>query len=178
MSRIGKQAVTIPEKTDVTVSDGVVSVKGPLGELTQDIHPLVDVAVSDGEVTVTPKNDTKLARSLWGTFSSIINNMVQGVNTPFRKKLVIEGVGYRGEMKGNQLVLTVGYSHPVELDVPEGLTVSVEKNEITIEGPDKEAVGEFAAVIRAKKKPEPYKGKGIRYEDEVVRRKQGKRAVT
>lgn len=177
MSRVGKQIIAIPEKTEVTVADGVVTVKGPLGELSKELHSLVTVTVADGNVTVSPNEETIEAQALWGTFASHIKNMVQGVNEAFVKKLVIEGVGYRAEMKGTDLVLNVGYSHPVELSVPEGLTVTVEKNEITISGSNKEDVGQFAAVVRSKKKPEPYKGKGIRYSDEVVRRKQGKKAV-
>ena len=178
MSRIGKQQIIIPEKTTVTVAEGTVVVKGPLGELTKPVHGAVTVAVQDNEVTVTPNDESKLAQALWGTYGSHLVNMIGGVNKAYEKKLVIEGVGYRAEASGNKLTMTVGFSHPVVMEAPEGVTVAVEKNVITISGPDKEAVGQFAASIRAKKKPEPYKGKGIRYEDEVVRRKQGKKAVT
>lgn len=177
MSRIGKQSVVIPEKTEVTVEGPVVSVKGPLGELSRDIHPAVTVAVEEGEVVVTPKDESQLAQALWGTFSSHVKNMVAGVNEAFQKKLVVEGVGYRVSLSGKNLELLVGFSHPVVLEVPENITVEVEKNTITVSGADKEKVGQFAAEIRAVKKPEPYKGKGIRYEDEVVRRKQGKKTV-
>lgn len=177
MSRIGKQTITIPQGTEVTVGDGVVTVKGPKGELTRSFRSDVEISVADSAVTLNTTRDTILARSLWGTYASHVVNMIQGVNTPYEKKLIIEGVGYKGEVQGNDVILNVGFSHPVKLTAPEGVTASIEKNVITISGPDKEKVGQFSAEIRAKKKPEPYKGKGIRYDDEVVRRKQGKRAV-
>lgn len=178
MSRIGKQTITIPEKTEVTVLDNSVSVKGPLGTLSKNFRPDISISIKDGEVMVNPTNDTLLAKALWGTYASHISNMIKGVNKEYGKKLVIEGIGYRSELEGNTLVLSVGFSHKVKLTIPEGLTLSVEKNVISINGIDKELVGQFSAEIRSVKKPEPYKGKGIRYEDEVVRRKQGKRAVT
>lgn len=178
MSRIGKNPIEIPANTDVSVSDGVITVKGPKGELTRPTHPAVSIEVADGTATVAPTNNGQLARALWGTYASHIRNMIAGVTEEFEKKLVIEGVGYRGEVSGNTVVLTVGYSHAVELPIPEGVSVDIQKNEITIRGADKDVVGQFAANIRATRKPEPYKGKGIRYGDEVVRRKQGKRAVT
>jgi len=177
MSRIGKLPIEIPAGTDVSVSDGVVVVKGRGGELTKKLHSFVSVTVEDGQAVVSPANESRLSNALWGTFSSHLRNMVSGVNEPFVKKLVVEGVGYKVDLSGNKLVLNVGFSHPVEIQVPDGITVAVEKNAITISGIDKEAVGQFAAQVRSKKKPEPYKGKGIRYEDEVVRRKQGKRSV-
>lgn len=177
MSRIGKQNIIIPDKTEVTVADGVVTVKGPNGVLSRSFRSDVDIKVDDGAVKVTPTRDTILARSLWGTYASHVVNMIQGVNTPYEKKLVIEGVGYKGEVSNGNVVLNVGFSHPVTLPIPEGITAIFEKNVISISGPDKEKVGQFTAEIRAKKKPEPYKGKGIRYDDEVVRRKQGKKAV-
>jgi large subunit ribosomal protein L6 len=179
MSRVGKQIIEIPEKTEVLVEDGTIRVRGPLGELDCAFRSSdVDVTVADRTVTVSPKRNSKPVRSLWGTYASHIKNMVRGVNEPFVKKLVVEGIGYRVEVSGDNLVLSVGYSHPVRIPIPKELTVSVEKNEITISGSDKELVGAFAASTRARKKPEPYKGKGIRYKDETVRRKQGKRAVT
>jgi len=178
MSRIGKQQIEIPTKTEVKVSDNEVHVKGPLGELSRVFRPAdVSVSVSENAVLVKPKRETKISRSLWGTYASHIKNMISGVNEPFVKKLIVEGVGYRVEVSGSNLVLSVGYSHPVSVKIPEGVSVAVEKNVITVSGPNKEVVGEFAANVRSKKKPEPYKGKGIRYDDEVVRRKQGKRAV-
>ncbi len=178
MSRIGKQSIVIPEKTEVKVSESEIFVKGPQGELSRMFRGAdVEINVKDKEVFVTPKRSTKISRSLWGTYASHIRNMISGVNEPFIKKLVVEGVGYRVEVSGVNIVLSVGYSHQVMIPISESLTVSVEKNEITITGSDKEEVGEFAAKVRAVRKPEPYKGKGIRYIDEVVRRKQGKRAV-
>lgn len=178
MSRIGKTPIEIPAGTEVSVADGMVAVKGKGGELKKEIHNAVTISVQDGQVVVAPVNDSRLATSLWGTFASHVKNMVSGVNEPFVKKLVVEGVGYKADVSGNKIVLNVGFSHPVEIEIPEGITATVEKNEITISGIDKESVGQFAAQVRAKKKPEPYKGKGIRYDNEVVRRKQGKRSVT
>lgn len=177
MTRIGKQPITIPSGTEVSVADGVVSVKGKKGELTRRLHSDVSVAVDGETVTVNPVNDSNRAYALWGTFASHVRNMVQGVNEPFCKKLVVEGVGYRVELAGKTLKLLVGFSHPIELTVPDALDVSVEKNEITVCGIDKEQVGQFAAEIRSRKTPEPYKGKGIRYHDETPRRKQGKKSA-
>lgn len=177
MSRIGKRPITIPEKTEVTVSDSVVTVKGPLGELKKEIHPFVTVVVEDGSVTVSPNNETRFARALWGTFASHVHNMCSGVNTPYSKKLILDGVGYRMAVSGNTLTLNVGFSHQVDMVIPEGVTATVEKNELTISGIDKDVVGQFAANVRAVKKPEPYKGKGFHYDDEVILRKQGKKAA-
>lgn len=177
MSRIGKQIIAIPEKTEVTHSGNVVTVKGPQGELTRSFKNVVAINIEGNEITLAPENESKEARSLWGTYASHIKNMVDGVNEHFSKKLVVEGVGYRVELKGTDLVLNVGFSHPVEIKAPEGITFGVEKNEITVSGANKEVVGRIAAEIRAVKKPEPYKGKGIRYSDEVVRRKEGKKSV-
>ena len=177
MSRIGKNAITIPDKTTVAVADGVLTVTGPLGELSKSVHSSVVVEVAGSEVTVTPVHTSKLARSLWGTFASHIRNMIAGVNTHYEKKLELQGVGYRVELQGTTLKFSVGFSHPVIVEVPAEVTVVVEKNTITVSGIDKEKVGQFAANIRAIKKPEPYKGKGIRYVGEHVRQKQGKKAV-
>jgi len=179
MSRLGKKPIVVPEKTAVSVGDGVISVKGPHGELSRSFLPKrVGIEVREEGIVLEPKGNSKESQVLWGTYSSHVRNMITGVNEPFVKKLVLEGVGYKVDMQGNDLVLSVGFSHQVKMPVPQGITVTVEKNNITISGIDKEEVGQFAAVIRAVKKPEPYKGKGIRYENEVVRRKQGKRAVT
>lgn len=177
MSRIGKRPITLPGNTEITVSDDTVRVKGPKGELTRRLHPLISVEVLGSEVKVSPKKETLESRALWGTFSSHITNMVSGVNTPFEKKLVLEGIGFKSEVKGNEIHLALGFSHPVVLTIPEGLTVTAEKNLITISGIDKELVGSFAAEVRSLKKPEPYKGKGMRYDGEVIRRKQGKKSV-
>lgn len=178
MSRLGKKPIEIPQNTEVTVNDDVVVVKGPLGELSQEYNSrLVDIKVEDGSVITVPKKKTIEANSLWGTYSSLIRTMVEGVNKEFEIKLIIEGVGFKAELKEETIVLNVGFSHSVEMKVPEGLKASVEKEVITISGIDKQKVGQFAADIRAVKKPEPYKGKGIRYEDEIVQRKEGKKAV-
>lgn len=177
MTRIGKQPIHIPEKTEVDFQDDHVNVKGPRGELSRTVHGDVEISVSEGVVEVKPTSLSLRARALWGTYASHIRNMIEGVNKGFEKRLVIEGVGYRASVSGDVLTLNVGFSHPVEKKIPEGIDVSVEKNTISISGIDKEHVGAFAAEIRAVRKPEPYKGKGIRYEDEVVRRKQGKKAA-
>jgi len=176
MSRIGKQPIVIPSGTEVTISDGVIAVKGKGGELRKQLHKDVVVTTEGDSVTVTPANESRIAQALWGTFASHIRNMIAGANDPFEKKLLVEGVGFKANLNGSKLVLDVGFSHSIEMEVPADLEVSVEKNEITIKGIDKEKVGQFAADVRASKKPEPYKGKGIRYNDEVVRRKEGKRA--
>ncbi len=176
MSRVGKKELTIPAGTEVTVADGVVSVKGSKGIITKQLHKEVTVSVDGGIVRVAPNNDTILARALWGTFASHIENMLRGVTEGFTKQLEIEGVGYRANMAGNALELLVGFSHPVKMELPEGLTVTVEKNLITVSGIDKEVVGQFAANVRAVKPPEPYKGKGIHYVGEYIIRKEGKKA--
>jgi large subunit ribosomal protein L6 len=177
MSRIGKNAIAIPEKTDVSVGNGAVTVKGPLGSISKPVHSMVTISVADGKVSVVPQNTSKLARSLWGTFASHIKNMIAGVNKKYERKLTLEGIGYRVELQGKNLKFLVGFSHPVLLPVPEGIDVVVEKNQMTVSGIDKDKVGQFAADIRSVKKPEPYKGKGIRYEGEYVRQKQGKKAA-
>lgn len=177
MSRIGKLAITIPAGTDVSVSPDAITVKGKGGTLTRTMHPAVKVSVANGTAAVEPANESRLARALWGTYASHLKNMIEGVNTPFVKKLQIEGIGYKAEVSGKNLKLALGFSHPVLVAIPEGVTAVVEKNIVSISGPDKEAVGQFAASVRELKKPEPYKGKGIRYEGEVVRQKQGKKAA-
>lgn len=178
MSRIGKQIIEIPQGVTVTVVDGAVKVKGPKGELQRDVHPLVDVVVAENNVTVSvKKEEDKKERSLWGTFASHIKNMVEGVTNGFKKDLEINGVGYRVAKQGSDLKIEVGFSHPVIFKVPAGITADVEKNTISVSGIDKELVGHTAAEIRRIKKPEPYKGKGIKYVDEVIRRKAGKTAA-
>lgn len=177
MSRIGKKPVELPSKTEVTVTDGVLTVKGPLGVLTKDIHPSIAVSIEGNVVQVSPKNETRLARALWGTFASHVQNMIAGVNKAYEKKLVLDGIGYKMAVAGQELTLSVGFSHKVIMFIPEGVTATVEKNVLTISGIDKEVVGQFSANVRAKKKPEPYKGKGFHYSDEVILRKQGKKAA-
>lgn len=178
MSRIGKRAISIPSGTEVVVSDSTVTVKAKGGTLKRPVHPEVVISVANGEVAVRPARETRLARALWGTYAAHVRNMIEGVNHPFVKKLLVEGIGYKAELAGKQLKLAIGFSHPVLIAIPDGLTVAVDKNIITVSGADKEQVGQFSASVRAVKKPEPYKGKGIRYEDETVRRKQGKKAAT
>ena len=175
LSRLARKPIAVG-KAEVSVNAGMLTVKGPKGTLEMRVHPTVSINVGSEGVTVTPNDRSRLARALVGTFSAHVRNMVRGVETPYERKLVLEGVGYRAEVKGTQVVLTVGFSHPVMLDIPEGVTAVVEKNVITLTGINKEVVGQFAANIRRVKPPEPYLGKGIRYEGEVVRRKQGKRA--
>lgn len=177
MSRIGKRPIEIPKNTEVSVSGDVVTVKGPQGTLSKEIHPYILITVEGNTVVVSPKNDTRLAKALWGTFASHVQNMCKGVNEPYKKRLILDGIGYRMAVSGNIITLSVGFSHKVEMKVPDGLTASVEKNELTITGVDKDAVGQFAANVRAVKKPEPYKGKGFHYHDEVILRKQGKKAA-
>lgn len=177
MSRIGKKIIILPEKTEIRVSDNIVMVKGPLGELSRALHPVLEVKINGNEVTVHPRKITLESRALWGTYASHITNMISGVNKLFEKKLILEGIGFKSEVKGNKVVLALGFSHPVEIPITEGLKVVAEKNIIIISGPNKEEVGQFASRLRALKKPEPYKGKGMRYSDEVIRRKQGKKSV-
>lgn len=176
MSRLAKLPIPLG-KTKVSFEGGVLSVAGPKGTLTKRVHPSISIQVADMGVSVSPKNTSRLAKALTGTFASHVRNMVKGVETPYKKVLILEGVGYRTEVKGKELVCTVGKSHPVKLVVPEEVTVTAEKNVITIESVDKEVVGQFAANVRRVKPPEPYLGKGFRYEGEIIRRKQGKKAV-
>ena len=175
MSRIGKKPVVIPSGVTVDIKEDFIKVKGPKGELSQARHPKVKIEKSDTEVIVSVGNtENKQQRALWGLYRALINNMVVGVTSGFTKILEINGVGYKAAMSGKKLVLNLGYSHPIELEVPNGLEAKVEKNTITITGSDRQVVGQFAAVVRSKREPEPYKGKGIKYQDEVIRRKAGK----
>lgn len=178
MSRIGKKVRKIPQGVTVDIKGDELVVKGPKGELRQKLHPRITVSSADGQVTVSVVNEENTKdNALWGTFSSIIENMLEGVTNGFKKQLEINGVGYKASLKGANLMLEVGYSHPVELKPVAGIKFEVEKNVITVSGIDKQAVGEMAAQIRSTKKVEPYKGKGIKYLDEVVRRKAGKTAA-
>lgn len=161
----------------MSVKDNAIFVKGKGGTLSRPLHAAVSVAVAGNTVTVSPAHSSRLSRALWGTYAAHVRNMVAGVTTPFVKKLQIEGIGYRGEVAGKTIKFMLGFSHPVIVPIPEGVTVAIEKNMISISGSDKEVVGQFAATVRDLKKPEPYKGKGIRYEGEVVRQKQGKKAA-
>ena len=175
MSRIGKQPIAVPAGVTVTISAAnEVVVKGPKGTLTQSFDTAMNIALEENNVVVTRPNDLKRNRALHGLTRTLIANMIEGVTNGFTKVLEINGVGYRAQKQGKKLVLSLGYSHPVEMVDPEGLTSAVEGNKITVSGIDKAAVGQFAAEIRDKRRPEPYKGKGIKYIDEVIRRKEGK----
>ena len=177
MSRLAKKPIIVPAKVTVTAADGTLTVKGAKETLSRSVHSFIDINVDTEGVKITPRNNTKLAKALTGTFAAHVKAMIAGVETPFKKSLILTGVGYKVELKGKDLVFAVGFSHPVTLPVPDGLTATVAKNVITIEGADKQKVGQFAAEVRAVKPPEPYLGKGIKYEDETILRKQGKKAV-
>lgn len=175
MSRIGKKPIVIPSGVTVDLTADKVKIKGPKGELVLDLHPNVKVEKTDSEINVkVDKENVKQQRALWGLFRSLINNMVNGVTTGYTKVLEINGVGYKAAVSGKKLVLNLGYSHPIELEVPAGLETKIEKNQLSITGIDKQVVGQFAAVVRDQRPPEPYKGKGIKYLGEVIRRKAGK----
>ena len=175
MSRIGIKPIDLPAGVEVKVDGNTVSVKGPKGELSEAISPLLSVEIKDNTVTVSRDGDEAAKRSQHGLARTLINNMVVGVTQGFEKKLVLVGVGYKAEKKGKKLVMNLGYSHPVELEDPEGITTETpDANTVIVKGINKALVGNYAANIRAWRKPEPYKGKGIRYEDEHVRRKEGK----
>ena len=178
MSRIGKKPVTLPAGVEIKVDGNVVTVKGPKGELSQEIGEQITAKVDGSVLTFERPSDTKEDKAQHGLARALVNNMVTGVTSGFQKKLKIIGVGYRAEKKGNDLVMSLGYSHPVEMTDPEGIETEVpDPNTIIVKGIDKALVGNYAAVIRAWRKPEPYKGKGIRYEDEHVRSKEGKAGV-
>ncbi len=179
MSRVGKAPITLPNGVDVKVSGNIVEVKGPKGSLTQDVDPAIHVSVDDGTVHVGRDNDERSSRALHGLYRSLINNMAIGVSEGYSKELTAVGVGYRAALKGESLELQVGFSHPVKVDAPDGITFEVpEPTKIIVSGIDKQLVGQVAANIRAVRPPEPYKGKGIRYVDEHVRRKAGKAGVS
>jgi large subunit ribosomal protein L6 len=178
MSRIGKQIITIPAGTEVKLTGSTLSVKGPKGELVRSFPGTVSININGSEITLSPSNENdKKERALWGTYASHVKNMVIGVNAGYTKKLILEGVGFKSDVAGKVLNLALGFSHPVKVDISEGLTVTAEKNVVTVTGIDKELVGLWTANVRALKKPEPYKGKGFRYDNEVIRRKQGKKAA-
>ena len=177
MSRIAKKPIIIPAKTEVTFGAGVITVKGPLGTLTKNFRSSVNVAIVGNEITLTEVKGAPDASVLVGTYASHIRNMIAGVSKPYEKKLIIEGIGFKADVKGKDLALALGFSHPINLPIPADLKVATEKNTIVISGINCESVGQFAAKIRSLKKPEPYLGKGVRYSDEVVRRKQGKKTA-
>lgn len=177
MSRIGKQIIEIPKGVTITKSNDLLKVVGPNGTLEKIFRNDIEIKIADGVVTLDKKRNDKFSKALWGTYASHIKNMIAGVQNPYTKKLILEGVGFKSEVKGKEFVFALGFSHPVIVKIPEGITATAEKNVITISGIDKELVGSFTAGIRALKKPEPYKGKGMRYDNEVIRRKQGKKTV-
>ena len=175
MSRIGNKPITVPEGVEVKLDNTHLTVKGPKGTLEREIHKNMKVSIEGNEITVTRPNDEPENRSLHGLTRTLIANMIEGVLNEYKRELEINGVGYRAQKKGNQLVMNLGYSHPVEMDPPEGITFDVpDANHITVRGIDKEVVGQTAAVVRTKRPPEVYRGKGIKYAEEHIRRKEGK----
>jgi len=175
MSRIGKQPILIPDGTTVNIKDHKITVSGPKGEISRVFHPIASFEIEGKQIFVKVKNpEEKKSRALWGLSKVLLSNMIEGVNKLFEKKLEISGVGYRASVSDKKLILNLGYSHPIEFDIQDGIDIKVEKNIITVSGIDNQLVGQTAAQIRAKRPPEPYKGKGIKYSDEIVRRKAGK----
>lgn len=178
VSRIGKQPVVIPKGTTVTITKGEVKVKGPKGELSRSLPPLVGAVVEGEQVVVTPVAKGRRARAMHGLTRSLLQNMVTGVSTGFTRVLEVNGVGYRADVRGKSLHLGLGYSHPIEILLPDKVEAKVEKNKITLTGIDKEVLGQLAAVVRDQRPPEPYKGKGVKYVEEQIRRKVGKAGVS
>ncbi len=174
MSRIGKKPIAISEKTAVTLGDGNITVKGVKGSLSSIIHPAIDVKIEDNNIIVSPLVDTKKNRALQGVTRAIINNMVIGTEKGFERSLVINGIGYRAELKGKKIIFNLGYSHPVEFPLPEGITADIDRVNLKLMGIDKQKLGLVAAAIRMLRPPEPYKGKGIKYFEEHIQRKAGK----
>ncbi len=176
MSHIGKKGIQIPDKVDVNLNGNILNVKSPLGEITRFIPDDVEVKITDKIIAVALRHGAP-NKAVWGTFASHISNMIKGVTAGFEKRLIIEGIGFKAQLEGAKLSLNIGLSHPVKIEIPKGVKVQVEKNLITISGCDKETIGQFSANVRAFKEPEPYKGTGIRYEEEIIRRKAGKKAA-
>jgi large subunit ribosomal protein L6 len=178
MSRIAKKPIIIPEGVTLKLEADLLRIKGPKGELSQKIHPLVNIEEKEKQIWVTVKQpEVKQQKALWGLFARLIANMIKGVTLGYEKKLEVIGVGFKVALQGNKLVLNVGFSHPVDFPLPEGIKANVEKNIIILNGIDKQLIGETAAQIRRIRKPEPYKGKGIKYSDEIIRKKVGKAAI-
>lgn len=182
MSRIGKKPIKIPQGVEVSVEGAKVAVRGPKGELKKEFPPILDIQVSDGSVSVAPKKENKLDRkqfsNIWGLNRALLANMIKGISEGFEKVLEFNGIGFKAQVKGGVLELNLGFTNPVVINAPAGITFQVEKNVIKITGMDKETVGHVAALIRASRLPEPYKGTGIKYKDEIIRRKAGKKAAT
>ncbi len=178
MSRLGKQIINVPTEVKVEVGNGRVVMRGPRGELTRVFKPEINITLeSGGGLKLVPRQSSLDNRALWGTYAAHLKNMIKGVVSGFEKKLLLEGVGYRAALEGKNLKMNLGFSHPVVMAIPEGLEVKIDKGLMTITGQDCELVGQFAARVRAHRPPEPYKGKGFRYEDEIIHRKQGKKVV-
>jgi large subunit ribosomal protein L6 len=178
MSKVGKQILNVPAGVTVNISGNQITVKGKLGEIKRNFdNSAIEIVVENNTITFKKKGAGKKASQLWGTWAAHIKNMMMGVSVGFSKKLLIEGVGYKWEVAGKEVKLALGFSHPIMMKIPEGLTIKTDKLSMDITGFDKEVVGSFAMKIRKLKQPEPYKGKGIRYSDEVIRRKQGKRSA-
>lgn len=176
MSRVGKKPIPIPEKTKVTYTDHVVTVEGPKGTLTQQVHPDVDVTVEEDQIQVSTRRNDKKGKMHWGTIRALLANMVTGVSQGFTRTLEINGIGYRAEVSGNSVNLHLGYSHPINVDLPEGISAEVEKNMLRLYGINKQQLGFAASSIRQLRPPEPYKGKGVKYVEELIQRKAGKTA--
>lgn len=178
MSRVGKKPILIPEGVEVKLEDQKVIIKGPKGELSQKIRPEISIEVKEGKIVVLPKIQTKKTKAFWGLTRTLLANMIEGVIRGYEKKLEIQGIGYKASLDGKDLNLQVGFTHPIKIKAPEGINFLVEKNTITASGINKELVGEIAAKIKKVRPPEPYKGKGIRYLGETIKRKAGKKAAT
>src|ERR1035437_2305329 len=177
MSRLGKKGIEIPAKTEVKIDNGVVAVKGPLGELSRTFKKNITITVEGNKIDLKPIKDTLENKALWGTYASHIINMIEGVNKGYEKKLIVEGIGYKADVTPTDITFKVGFSHPVKVKISHGLKVTSDKGIIVITGIDKELVSSFASGLKAIKKPEPYKGKGIRFEGEIIRRKEGKKTA-
>ncbi|MBI2096440.1 MAG: 50S ribosomal protein L6 [Candidatus Taylorbacteria bacterium] len=177
MSRLAKKPIDVPAGTEVSISDSEVVVKGRLGTLRRRLPGRLKISFDSGKALVLANGSPEGVKPLLGAYASHLRNMIRGVNEEYEKKLIIEGIGFKAEVKGGEIVLSLGFSHPVKIKIPDGVKVTQEKGVLLVSGIDKERVGEFAAAIRSLREPEPYKGKGIRYSDEVIRRKQGKKTV-
>ena len=177
MSRLGKKGIEIPAKTEIKINGDVVVVKGPLGELSRTFKKNIVISLEGNAVSLKPVKDTLENKALWGTYASHIMNMIEGVNKGYTNKLIVEGVGYKADVTPTEITFKVGFSHPVKVSIPKNLKVTSEKGVVVVTGIDKELVTSFSSGLRAIKKPEPYKGKGIRFENEVVRRKEGKKTA-
>jgi large subunit ribosomal protein L6 len=177
MSRIGKKPILIPEDVEVKLEGQIIKVKGPKGELSRQIHPEIKIEIKDNQIIFSPLSENKKNKALWGLSRMLVANMIQGVKEGYERKLEMVGIGFKASLEGEDLVLSVGFTHPVKVKPPQGIKFSVDKNIITVSGIDKELVSQTAANIRKIKKPEPYKGKGIKYLEEKIRRKLGKKAV-